>query len=328
MVAKKFSATEKAAIIVASLGEDLAPQVFGKMNHEEVGKIGRSMRSLGRLELAEIEHVLTEFLQILQSPQTKTIDAKSFIERMSKKVGKNGETLADSFGPGEYTMRVFDRCKPEVLYRIVSLDKPQTLALILSHAPSSFAAQLLKIFPEKMRIEVLLRMARLQEVDPLLIQELDDHLVRELDKQGHGNSQKIGGIKKVADILNAMNQEAPELLLKLSERNPNLAEDIQSEMFTFEDLMKIDVKGIGEIVKTVKRETLLLSLRGVPQPMLNKFLEGMSSRSAQMFSEDLQALGGQKKSDVMTARTQVMNTTRELIEAGKILIANGSEQYV
>lgn len=328
MGAKKFSSAEKAAIIVASLGEDLAPKIFSQMNSDEIGKIGRSLQNLGRLELSEIEETLSEFLALLQSPKSKALDAQSFIERMSKKTGRNGLSLADSFGPGDYRMRVFDKTRPELLYRIIEQDKPQTLALILSHAPSSFAAPLLKIFPERMRLDVLIRMAKLQEVDPLLIQELDEHLMRELDKLGHGSSQKIGGIKKVAEILNALNQEAPELLNRISERNPTMASDIQQEMFTFEDLLKIDVKGLQEIVKGLKREALILAMRGASPEMLNHFVASMSERSGKMFREDLEALGGQKKSDVMSARTQLLDLTRSLIEAGKIPLTSDNNQYV
>jgi flagellar motor switch protein FliG len=328
MGAKKFSSAEKAAIIVASLGEDLAPKIFSQMNSDEIGKIGRSLKNLGRLELSEIEETLSEFLSLLQSPKSQALDAQSFIDKMAKKTGRNGLSLADSFGPGEYRMRVFDRTRPELLFRIIDQDKPQTLALILSHAPSSFAAPLLKIFPERLRLDVLIRMAKLQEVDPLLIQELDEHLMRELDKLGHGSSQKIGGIKKVAEILNAMHQEAPELLNKISERNSIMAGDIQQEMFTFEDLLKIDVKGIQEIVKTVKREALILAMRGASPLLLNHFVSSMSERSGAMFREDLEALGGQKKSDVMSARTQLLDLTRSLIDSGKIQVMSDSNQYV
>ncbi|MBC7660811.1 MAG: hypothetical protein H7249_14030 [Chitinophagaceae bacterium] len=328
MGAKKFSPAEKAAIIVASLGEELAPQVFGQLQKEDAGKIGRSMQTLGRLELTEIESVLNEFLTILQSPTIKTLDAKSFIDKMSKKIGKNGEPLIDSFGTADYTMRVFDMTKPDLLYRAITSEKPQTLALILSHAPSTFAAPLLKFFPEKMRIEILMRMAKLREVDPMLIQELDDHLIRELDKLGHGASQKIGGVKKVAEILNALNQDANGLLERISERNPLLATDIQQEMFTFEDILKINGKGIAEIVKGVKREVLLLALRGADVKLVAKFTSGMSERSASMLREDLEALGAQKKSDVMSARSQLLSVTRNLIEAGTVQIEGEDGQYV
>jgi len=328
MGAKKFSPAEKAAIIVASLGEDLAPQVFKSMARDEVGKIGRSLSNLGRLELGEIEEVLGEFLEILNSPKVKFLDAKSFVEKMSKKSGKGGDALVESFGHGDYTMQVFQRTRPEILYRVIELDHPQTLALILSHAPSPFAAALLKIFPESMRLTILIRMARLQEVDPLLIMDLDEHLIREIDKIGSSASQKIGGVKKVAEILNALNHEAPEILNKLSERDPSLTANIQQQMFTFTDLLKIEGKGIQEVVKAVKRETLILALRGASPALLNKFVGGMSGRSADMFREDLEALGAQKKSDVMNARTQLLDITSKLIASGKVQLTSDSNTFV
>ncbi len=328
MGAKKFSPVEKAAIIVASLGEDLAPQVFRQMKSDELGKIARSLNNLGRLELAEIEEVLSEFLEILKSPKVKFLDAKAFVDRMATKSGNYGQPLADSFGAGDYTMRVFGQTRPELLYRVIDQDQPQTIALILSHAPPVFAAKLLKICPERLRLDVLIRMARLQNVDPVLIQEIDEHLIKELEKSGHNASQKIGGIKKVADILNALNQEAPELLARLSVRDPKLSTAIQQEMFIFADLLKIEGKGMQEIIKAMKRETLILALRGASPAMLNKFVAGMSGRSAEMFREDLEALGAQKKSDVMKARTLVLELTSQLIESGKIQMAAESDTYL
>lgn len=328
MGAKKYSPSDKAAIIVAALGEDLAPSVFAQLGVEDSAKIGRSLRSLGAVELKEIDEVLTEFLAILQSPKARGLDVQSFLKGLGTRGGAKGQALLDSIGTGEYTMRVFDRTRPEILYRIIANETPQTLALILSHAPSPFAAGLVRLFPEALRIEILLRISRLREVDPELVQDIDDQLVREVDKLGSTGSQKIGGIKKVAEILNALNQEAPAILDHIANKQPDLAADIQQEMFTFEDLLKINDKGITEIVKIFKREVLILALRGAPVEMIQKFAAGMSERSAKMFREDLEALGAQKKSDVMKARTDLLAQTRALIDAGKIEFGAAAGAYV
>lgn len=327
MGAKKFSPTDKAAIIVAALGEELAPGVFAQLGIEDSAKIGRSLRNLGMIDQSEIDDVLKEFLSLLQSPKARGIDVKTFLNGLQGKAGKHAELLK-SIGSIEYSMRVFDRTKPEILYRVIANETPQTLSLILSHAPSQFGASLLKLFPEVLRMDILLRMARLQEVDPELIQEIDEHLIREVDKLGASASQKIGGIKKVAEILNALSQDAPAILDKIGERQPSLAADIQQEMFTFEDLLKISDKGIAEVVKIVKREVLILALRGASVAMVQKFAAGMSERSAKMFREDLEALGAQKKADVMKARTELLMSTRALIDAGKVEFGAQAGAYI
>ena len=328
MGAKKYSPADKAAIIVAALGEELAPQIFAKLGVEDSTKIGHSLRSLGALELKDIDEVLTEFLTILQSPKARVLDVKSFLSGLETKGGAKGRALLDSLGTGDYKMRVFDRTRPEILYRVIAMETPQTLALILSHAPSEFAAGLVKQFPEANRIDILLRMARLQDVDPELVQEIDDQLVRSVDKLGSAGSQKIGGVKKVAEILNALNQDAPIILDQIAQKMPGLAADIQQEMFTFEDLLKINDKGIAEIIKNFKRETLILALRGAKVEMVQKFAAGMSERSAKMFREDLEALGGQKKSDVMKARSDLLAHTQSLIEAGSVEFGDSAGAYV
>ncbi|RZA17599.1 MAG: hypothetical protein EOP10_22455 [Proteobacteria bacterium] len=328
MGAKKLSPSDKAAIIIATLGEDLAPQVFASLGVEDSAKIGRSLRGLGSIDLQEIEVVLNEFLLLLQSPnKAKSLDVQTFMKNLQAKKGANNLALLENLGTPDYSMRVFARTRPEILYRVISKETPQTLALILSHAPTDFGAALVKLIPEALRIDVLLRMARLLEVDPEMIAELDEQLIADVDKLGSA-SQKIGGIKKVAEILNAMNQEAGGLLEKISERQPTLAADIQQEMFTFADLLKINDRGIAEIVKGVKRESLILALRGSPGEMVQKFAKGMSERSAKMFREDLEALGAQKKSDVMKARDELLAHARSLIEAGKVEFGGSSGEYV
>ncbi len=316
MASKTFSPAQKAAIIVATLGEELAPQVFAQLPKTEAGRIASSLKGLGRLELSEIEGVLTEFLGILQKPSNRMLDGQAFLRKMNERGGKSAEMWAQI--KTDYTMQVFDRTRPEILYRVISNETPQTLALIFSHAPAEFGAALLKHFATEMRLQILIRMAQLREVDQEVLQELDEQLIRETDKLGQASQQKIGGTKKVAEILNALHGDANPLLERLAERDPELASNIQDEMFTFEDLVKIEARSLTEVLKAVKRETLLVALRGAPKELMNKLLVMMSERSATLFREDFEALGAQKKSDVLAARNQVLATTRELIEKGLV----------
>ena len=323
---KNFSPAQKAAIIMASLGEDLAPSVFRALNKDDAAKIARSLQNMGRLEFTDIEGVLKEFIDLLQAPASKILDGRDFLKKMGEKNPRAGDAWAHM--KAEYSMRVFDRARPDLLFRVIANETPQTLALILSHAPSAFGAPLLKLFSTELRLQILLRMAQLREVDPDIIEELDNHLVKEIDKLGSTGQQKIGGAKKVAEILNALEIEAPALLSSIAERDPELASEIEQEMFTFEDLVKLELKGIQELVKTVKREVLIMSMRGAPEIILKKFVASMSERSGSMFREDLVALGGQKKSDVLVARTQILALTREMIENGKISLESDLQNVV
>ncbi len=328
MGAKKFNPSEKAAIIALALGEDLAPAVLSQLGPDESMKIARNLKTLGRLELKEIDEVLVEFLSLLNSKGPKVLDTEAFLAGLQKKGDSRTREFLENARSGEYRMRVFDRTKPDILYRIIAKEVPQTLALIFSHAPSDFGAEMLKHFQEPMRITILLRMAKLREVDPDFVREIDEQLLSEVDKLGLSGHQKIGGIKKVAAILNALNQESQPLLSKLSERQPDLAASIEQEMFTFEDLLKVDDKGIQELVKTVKREVLLLSLRGADIKLVQKFAAGMSERSAKMFREDLEALGAQKKNDVLDARRLLLDQARTLLEEGRIELNQRSSEYI
>ncbi len=328
MGAKKYSPSDKAAILMTALGEDLAPELFSRVGKDDATKIARALKNLGAVEHAEVELVLREFLVLLQSPKVRNIDPATFLNALKTKNNPKADLFLEAIGRGDYQMRVFDRTRPEILHAVVQKESPQTLALIFSHAPSQFAAELLRRFRESERLEILLRMASLKEVDPILVEELDSHLIAATEKLGVTQSQKIGGVKRVAEILNALNQDSQPLLEGLSKVSPELTKSIQDEMFTFEDLLKIDDKGAADLVKIVKRETLLLALRGAPGELIQKFARGMSERSAKMFHEDLEALGAQKKSEVLNARSEILKITRELIDQGKIACGSTSGAYI
>jgi flagellar motor switch protein FliG len=327
MAVKKLSPSDKAAVILATLGEGIAPQLVAGLGHEEGKRIIRSLQSLRTLDLEAVEGVLEEFLQLLQSPKSKSLDVRAFTRSLQK--GKGSERLAfiEALNVADGSMRVFERTSPDILFRVIANESPQTLALILCHAPSDFAAALIKLFPESLRIELLVRMARLQEVDPLVVAELDEQLLAEIDKLSSNTSHKAGGIKKAAEILNALNQDANILLEGISRVKPQLATDIRQEMFTFENLLSINDRGLTEIIKGFRRELLILALRGASEEMIQRFSHSMSERSARLFREDLDALGAQKKSDVMKARAELVQYARALIDSGKIGL-NDTDGYV
>lgn len=327
MPAKSLTPDEKAALVILSLGEELATQIFSKLERAEAQRIAMRLQQLGRVDQTQVDAALKEFLELLHTPKSKRLDdpqdlAKRLVQRSLQ--GDATEKLLASLS--HVRMRVFERASVEVLGRILVNEVPQTVALVMAHAPAPQAGQLLRQFPESMRTEILLRVARLQPVDPEVLQDIDDHLIAKAARVAP--KQKVGGARKVAELLNSLDQDGLHILQKMQERDPRLAETIRDEMFTFEDLVKLDNRGVQDLAKVVKRETLLLALRGASPSLFKLFLMNMSERSAKIFQDDYEALGPQKAVDVKAARQSILEIVRKLIEDGKLSIDTNQQKVV
>lgn len=327
MPAKTLTPDEKAALVILSLGEEIAAQIFSKLERAEAQRIAVRLHQLGRVDKDQVDAALKEFLEILHAPKSARLDDPQDLAKRLVRGSLQGDATEKVLASLSHVrMRIFDRASVDVLGRILVNEVPQTIALVMSHAPSPQAGQLLKVFPEAMRTEILLRIARLQPVDPEVLHEIDDHLLAEAARMGP--KQKVGGSRKVAELLNSLDQDGLQILQKMQERDPQLAEAIREEMFTFDDLVKIDNRGIQDLAKVVKRDQLLLALRGAPTALFKLFLSNMSERSAKMFQDDYEALGPQKAADVKAARQSILEVVRKLVEDGKLTIDSDQRKVV
>lgn len=331
MAESKLSPSEKVAVLIMAMGEEIAADIFKNMSMEEVRRIGSAMSRMGRIEQATIDLVMQEFVTLLHTkPSSVHTDGVGFAQRAIQLAfkGVDGERLANSAARGDIKMRVLEVADAPTLARILQSEVPQTIALVLAHAKPDKASALLKHWPEAARTEILLRMAKLNPVDPEMIAEIDQHLLQEVDRMGSLRQQKIGGSKQVAAILNRMDRDGIRLLDSLGERNPDLAEEIRLKMFTFDDLVQIDSRGIQELLKVVPQPTLLLALRGTNEAIQNLFFSNMSQRAGKLLREDLLAMAPQKASDVSKAQNDILGVVRTLEEEGKIVIERGAEKAV
>lgn len=323
MSSSKYSPAEKVAILLMALGEEIAAEIFKGMDQNEVRRIGSALSRMGRVDQEVIDTVIQEFMNLLNTqPKSLRTDGVGFAQRAIQLAfkGEEGERLARASARGETKMRVLEMADAPTLARILHNEVPQTLALVIAHASPEKAGALLRHWPEAARTEILLRVARLQPVDPELIATIDQHLMEEIDRMGSSRQQKLGGAKQVASILNRMDREGLRLLDGLGERNPELAEEIRLKMFTIDDLVQIDSRGIQELLKHIQQNTLLLALRGTSETIQNLFFSNMSQRAAKMLKEDMLAMPAQKAKDVTQAQNDILACVRKLEEEGKILI--------
>lgn len=316
---------------MVALGEDLASEVFRQMEESEVRRVGAALSGLGRIDQDAIDLVIEEFHEILESNLkdplkggfgfTKRVLAKAFSE------SPYGQDLADSIQKYHVEMRSLEIADADTIARLIRHEHPQTIALVIAHAPAAKSGRILKSMPEAMHTEIISRIANLSEVDPNIIQELDDQLMIEIQKAGM-RAKKIGGINKVAAILNSLNGEHQDLLDRLEERDPDLSTQIRDEMFTFSDLVMLDDTNIRILFQALDKDTWLLGLRGADESVKELVFRNLSDRARKLFLEDMESLGAQRISDVKGAQNKILEMARKLEESGKIIIERGERKVV
>jgi flagellar motor switch protein FliG len=203
-------------------------------------------------------------------------------------------------------------------------EHPQTIALICAHLPVEKKVEVLKKLPEGLQAEVVLRVANLDFVSPELIAQLDDVLKTELATLGSIDTQQLGGVEPIADMLNLMDKNSEKnIMARVEEKDPELAEEIRKLMFVFEDLVYVDDKGVQELLKIVDNQKLVIALKTAPDEVKGKLFKNMSNRAASLLKEDLEAQGPTKLSDVEKAQQDIVQQLKDLESKGKAMIARG-----
>jgi flagellar motor switch protein FliG len=211
---------------------------------------------------------------------------------------------------------------PKAIANFITHEHPQTIALILAHLEDpEQTATVLKELPENLQADVVYRMATLESIQPGVVSEIDEVLSREMQQAGAMGTSKVGGIEAVAEMLNSLDKSTEtRILATIEESNPDLAEQIRELMFTFEDLVLVDSRGMQLILKEIPQEELALGLKTASDPIKELIFSSMSQRAAEMLREDLEVLGPVKVSDVERAQQNMVKAARKLEEEGKVVI--------
>lgn len=332
----KLNGPEKAAILLMSLGEDNAAEIIAKLDEKEIQTIGNYMSFLGNVDSEAMDSVTKEFYENIASGQTGiTVAGKDFIKNALLKgmdplkvaeILDNISTPGEETGGGLETLRMLD---PKTIVNFLKNEHPQTAAIILAHLDPPQASEVIKIMPERIRGEIVFRLATLERVVPGVVKDLDEALQAEFSATGAMEGSKIGGISTVAEILNQLdNATESSIISDIEETNPDLAENIRNLMFVFADLIKLDDRSLQQVLKEVSQQDLLLGLKTSSEALKEKIFKNMSSRAATMMKEDLEALGPQRLTDVEKAQQNILKTVKKLEDEGKIVIGGGGEELV
>ena len=328
--ADRLNGSEKAAVLLLNLGEEMAGTVLKHMGQDEIQHLGNYMASIGQLSSTLARGVNEEFLRKTIGGGSKGFsvgNVSSVRKLLESALGDEAaENLISNLSvpteeAGIETLRLLDG---KTIANFLKNEHPQTIALILAHLDAEKSAEVLSLASESIRGEVAYRMATLDRIPPSVINDLDTILGNELAASGSGQTQLVGGIHAVAEILNYVDKSNENLIVtKIEELNPELAEEVRNLMFTFDDLIFIDDRGIQQMLREVSNEDLTIALRGAGDEVREKILDNLSERAADMIREDLEAMGPVRLSDVEKAQASITNAAKRLEDEGKIIIARG-----
>jgi len=320
---KKLKGPEKAAIFLFSLGEELAAQFIKELSPEEIKRLSDYMNKV-EVSPERAKEVNKEIKQKLSLP----IKEKDFIKNViSKAVGKREAEYI--LGEGVDFFKRINETNPDILVNFLRHENPQTIAFIVSNLKPENASKILANLPNGVKTEVILRMAQLDTVSVDVIKSINEALEEEIFKKGISDVRQVGGLEKVAEILNRIEHSIQQSILeKIEKTNPDLASEIKKKMFVFEDLVNIEDRGMQMLLKHIKIEDLLLALKTASDALKDKIFKNVSERVSEMIKEELEIMGPVRLRDVEKAQQTIIETAKLLENEGKLVIPKKGEEEV
>ncbi|MEJ2687178.1 MAG: flagellar motor switch protein FliG [Gammaproteobacteria bacterium] len=329
-----FSGTERAAILLMSLGEQDAAQVLRHMGPKEVQKVGAAMAAMTNISRGQVSAVLDEFVETVETQTSLGVGSDEYVRKVL--VDALGEDKAGSLidrillGHNTKGLESLKWMDARAVAEIIRLEHPQIMAIVLSYLDSDHAADVLSHLTARVRADVLLRIATLDGVQPSALQELDEIMEKQFSGKDNVKSSSVGGVKAAANILNFVDSALEgEIVEALKEADADLGQNIQDLMFVFDNLADVDDRGIQALLREVSSENLIVALKGAEEALREKVFKNMSKRAAEMLRDDLEAKGPVRLSEVEAAQKEILAIARRMSEAGEIVLGGkGAEQYV
>jgi flagellar motor switch protein FliG len=325
---KELSGKEKAAILVISLGPDVAAQVYKHLSEEEIERLTLQISQVRKVDSTLKEEIITQFHQLALAQDYITQGGIGYAKTvLEKAVGKDEAMQIINRLTSTLQVRPFDfarKADPGQILNFIQNEHPQTIALILAYLDSSQAGQILSELPQEMQADVAKRIALMDRTSPEVINEVEQILERKLSATVTQDFTQAGGVEAVVEVLNGVDRSTERTILDALEiQDPELAEEIKKRMFVFEDIVTLDNRAIQRVIREVQNEDLLLALRASSEEVKEVMFNNMSQRMAENFKEEMEFMGPVRLRDVEEAQSRIVGTIRRLEEAGELVIARG-----
>lgn len=302
-----------------ALPPQVAVEVMKELDDNEIQEILVLASNLKGIALKDIEKIGKEFIEEYKAASFVNPDVDALLEFARKVLPPEEFTKMYEFLSSSNLVKSFrelERVDEKLLANLLRNEYTQTIAVVLSQLSSVKAAEVLKLLPDSLKVEVAKRMVTLENISPEFMKELIEAIAEEIRSMGvSGVMQKLEGIPLVANILNTLDKNtANSILAKLEQEDSYLAEKIKEKMFTLEDIRKLDNRAIVEILKAVDKNVLMIALKGAPEDIKEKFLSNMSKKAADIMREDMEAMGPVRASEVEKAQKEVIKVIKNLAD--------------
>lgn len=331
----QMNGLRKAAILMVLLGDDVASSVYRTLGQSEVEKLTQAITELSYIDPETAEKVLEEYLRLSLTQDYLSQGGTEYATGLLiKAFGENGakELLDQVMRSQEARAGNLDSLQaadPQQLAKFLESEHPQAIALTLAHLGPKAAASLLLLLPEMKRADAVKRLAQMRHFPPEMAQKVAMVLHRKLQSLGHQSRRGYAGFEAVADLLNRIEPTNSKLILESIEQDdPQLAISIRDLMFTFDDLVTVPEASIRELLSQADKKTLALALKNASQQLKSHILKCMSSRAAEMLTEDMEVLGPVRAREVVHAQQSIVELARKLETEGKMTLKSESEEFV
>ncbi len=319
---------EEAAILLMSIGEEEAAEVFKHLAPKEVQKLGETIARLKIVPRERLTRVLERFATDAVESHTLVADTDEYVKSVLRKaLGEDkANLLIDRILQGSDVTGIegLKWLDPATVAELLRNEHPQIVAAILVHLEADMASEIMKSFTERQRNEVMVRIATLDGIQPAALKDLNEVMSNVLAGGDKMRKASLGGVKPAAEIINLLGSALETSVLDyVRESDPDLAQKLMDNMFGFDDLIKLDDKGVQAVLKEVQSESLVLALKGAMPEMREKIFRNMSSRAAETLKEDLEGRGPVRVSDVEAEQKEILKIVRRLVEEGQIVLATG-----
>ena len=321
-----MTGSEKAAILLLYLGNEVTAKVFEHLDDMEIKKISKSMGTLGHVSRTKIMEVVESFTEVINPESGIFSQGDEFVYKMLEKAlgPAKAQMLMEELQASSYgdLVDILGNMDPKSIANFLSQEHPQTVAVILAKLKSKQTSEIISMLPQEMQAEVVLRIADVEQVSPEILKDIDEVIKRELQSMGGTSRYKVGGIDKVVDLFNHFERSKEKQILdKLDVLSPPLSEIIRKHLFTFDDVFALDDRSIQSIMREVSNDTLTLAMKTSPDEVKDKIFRNISSRAADMIKEDLEVMGPVRLSDVEKAQSEIIKIVRKMEEEGKVVLA-------
>ncbi|TLN08748.1 flagellar motor switch protein FliG [bacterium] len=321
-----MNGSDKAAILLLYLGPEATSKVFEHMEDNEIKRISQSMAQLGYVNRSVIQDVVSEYTQITDPSTGIFSQGEEFVRRiLEKALGPvKAEALLKELSVASYgdITDMLASMDSKTIANFLSQEHPQTIAVILAKLKPKQTSEIIGFLPQELQADVVMRIADVDQVSPEIIADIEDVMRRELNSIGGIQRFKVGGVEKVVDMFNHFDRSREKQILdKLDVIKPPLAEIIRKHLFTFEDFIHLDDRGIQAIMREVSNDTLTLAMKTATDELKDKIFRNISSRAADMIREDLEVMGPVRLSDVERAQSEIIKVVRRMEEEGQLVIA-------